>query len=411
MTVLATLLERGFVQQCSNEKAVDNLLGGQRVTYYAGFDPTADSLHVGSLVPIMAMAHLQQAGHIPIAIIGGGTTLIGDPSGKTEMRRLMSHEEIERNGVAILAQLQRYLRFGEDIGIFINNAEWLVPLNHIEFLRDIGRYFKVNEMIKLEGYKQRLDREEGLPFIEFSYQLLQAYDFLVLFDRHRCLLQVGGNDQWSNILAGMNLVRTMRRDVAYGLTFPLITTATGQKMGKTEAGTIWLDAQRTSPYDFYQYWINTHDDDVARFLPIFTFLPMAEINKLTACRGAELRPAKEALAYEATKLAHGELVAQEARVAAQAAFGGGTDLSSLPTTPLSRAELTAGISVLDLFSRVGLTSSKGEARRLIDQKGLTINDEVVELSTLVVDAGLLRDERFILRRGKKQVHVITICDP
>lgn len=271
MNALSMLKERGFVQQCSDEDMLFKTLADPGVVFYAGFDPTADSLHIGSLVPIMAMAHLQRAGHVPIGLIGGGTTLIGDPSGKTEMRKFLSREEIEQNGRGILSQLKRYLKLEGDKGMFVNNADWLVDLNYIQFLRDIGRYFKVNEMIRAEAYRQRLEREEGLSFIEFNYQLLQAYDYLVLHDRHACHLQIGGDDQWGNILAGKDLIRRMRNADVHALTFPLITTARGQKMGKTEAGAIWLDASKTSPYEFYQYWINVDDRDVGRFLALFTF--------------------------------------------------------------------------------------------------------------------------------------------
>ena len=290
--VFEILQERGFVQQSTNKEALSKLLSENQVTYYVGYDPTASSLHAGSLVPIMAMAHLQRAGHKPIAIIGGGTTMVGDPSGKTQMRQLISRETIESNGIGILAQLKRYLNFNEGSGLFLNNADWLIPLNYIEFLRDIGRHFRVNEMIKVEAYRQRLDREEGLSFIEFNYQLLQAYDFLHLFQQYGCLLQMGGDDQWGNILAGADLIRRMKGDIVHALTFPLLTTASGEKMGKTAGGAIWLDADRTSPYAFYQYWINTDDKDVERFLAYFTFLPMDEVRRLGGLKDADLREAR-----------------------------------------------------------------------------------------------------------------------
>lgn len=396
------LRERGFVQQCTNEAAVRALLLQSQVTFYAGFDPTANSLHVGSLMPIMAMAHLQQAGHIPIAIIGGGTTMIGDPSGKTEARKLISMEEIEQNGISILAQLQRYLKMGEGVGLFMNNASWLLSLKYIDFLREIGRHFKVNEMIKVDAYRQRLEREEGLSFIEFNYQLLQAYDFMILFNDYHCMLQVGGDDQWSNIIAGVDLIRRTRRAPAFGLTLPLLITALGHKMGKTESGTIWLDSQKTSPYDFYQYWINTHDDDVKRFLAFFTFLSMSELQKLTNEGGAQLRGAKEVLAYEVTKLAHGEEDATRAQVAARAAFGAeGGDVSQLPALKMSAERLLSGIALTIVMVECGVASSNGEARRLIQQGGVYLNDERVESIEIVLTRDSVKNGSILLRRGKK----------
>ena len=308
----------------------------KNVVFYVGFDPTADSLHIGSLVPIMAMAHLQKAGNTPICIIGGGTAMIGDPSGKTKMRRTMNQSEIEENCSKIASQIKHYLTPQKNL-IFANNAEWLLNLKYIDFLRDIGRHFKVNEMIKSEAYKQRLDRQEGLSFIEFNYQLLQAYDFLVLFDKHNCRLQMGGDDQWGNTLAGVNLVRRMRNEYVYALTFPLLTTARGDKMGKTETGAIWLDADKTSPYEFYQYWINIDDNDVVRFLNYFTFVSKEEIAKIKELRGANLRSAKETLAYEATKLTHGENEAQKVRISSRAIFESKIgNLESMPTIKISQ---------------------------------------------------------------------------
>src|SRR5215510_14113633 len=350
--------ERGFVQQCTDTDAVRKLLGGPPVVFYCGFDPTADSLHCGSLMPIMAMAHLQRAGHTPIAIIGGGTALVGDPSGKTEMRRLLSAEDIAKNGRGILAQLQRYLTLDGSKGLFINNADWLCQLHYIDFLRDIGRHFRVNEMLRTEAYKQRLDRDEGLSFIEFNYQLLQAYDFLKLFQMHNCVLQIGGDDQWSNILAGADLVRKLEGKTAWGLTFPLLTTARGEKMGKTAQGAVWLATERTTPYDFYQYWINTDDPDVARFLAYFTFLPMDEVRRLGRLQGQALNEAKQILAFEATTLCHGQMKADKARKTTEGVFGpkAGDDLTGMPTTTLPRAALASGVSILDLLLQAGLVS-------------------------------------------------------
>ena len=408
MNALDILKERGFLKQCSDEKSLKKLFTSSKVVYYIGFDPTTDSLHVGSLVPIMAMAHLQKAGHIPLAIIGGGTTLIGDPSGKTEMRQLISRKEIEANAKKILSQLKLYLSFGKGKGMFLDNADWLLDLNYIEFLRDIGKYFRVNEMIKKEGYRLRLERKEGLSFIEFNYQLLQAYDFLVLSEKYGCQLQMGGDDQWSNILAGVDLIRRVGRKQAFALTFPLITTAKGQKMGKTESGAVWLDKDRTSPYDFYQYWINTDDKDVIRFLPIFTFLPMKEIKKLRKLKGPDLRKAKEILAFEATKITHGEKEASKAKASSKTVFAkSGKDLSSLPTTIIKKARIAAGIRIVDLLCETDLVSSRGESYRLISQGGIYINEKKVTSGDMIIKDSSLKKGSLLLRKGKKQYHRIV----
>ena len=406
--VFEILQERGFIQQCTHKEALTKLLSENQVTYYVGYDPTADSLHAGSLVPIMAMAHLQRAGHKPIAIIGGGTTMVGDPSGKTEIRKFMSHETIQSNGVNILAQLKRYLNFSNGSGLFLNNANWLMPLNYIEFLRDIGRHFRVNEMIKMEAYRQRLDREEGLSFIEFNYQLLQAYDFLYLFQEYGCVLQMGGDDQWGNILAGADLIRRMKGGLAHALTFPLLTTASGEKMGKTAGGAIWLDASRTSSYEFYQYWINTDDKDVERFLAYFTFLPMDEVRRLGGLKNADIREAKEVLAYEVTQLAHGEEEAKRAAVASRAAFGGGGDLSAIPTSIIALSRLVEGIPIVDLFHEVGLTTSKGAARRLIEQGGAYINGQQVTTIGMIVNNSHVEEGAMLLRYGKKRYLRVSV---
>ena len=407
--VFETLQERGFVQQCTNEENVSSLLSGDQITYYVGFDPTADSLHAGSLVPIMAMANLQRAGHKPIAIIGGGTTMIGDPTDKTEMRPIISTEQIEKNGASILAQLQRYLDLDNTAGLFLNNAEWLLSLNYIEFLRDIGKHFRVNEMIRAEGYRQRLERELGLSFLEFNYQLLQSYDYLCLFQKYDCVLQLGGDDQWGNILAGVDLVRRIEGKRVHGLTFPLLTTAGGAKMGKTAGGAVWLDSNRTSPYEFYQYWINTDDRDVERFLAYFTFLPMDEVRRLGSLEHDAIREAKAVLAYEATKLAHGKVEADKAQETSRAAFGGsGLDLDAMPTTAISTERLNTGIPIMELFHEVGLTTSKSEARRLIQQGGAYINEKQYKAIDVVVDTTLLEEDALLLRAGKKRYHRVVI---
>lgn len=410
MDVFDVLQERGFVRQCSDEDGLRNLFAKkQSITFYVGFDPTADSLHVGSLVPIMAMAHLQKSGNTPICIIGGGTAMIGDPSGKTEMRRIMSPIEIEENCSKIANQIKRYLTPQKNL-IFANNAEWLLNLKHIDFLRDVGKYFKVNEMIKAEAYKQRLDRQEGLSFIEFNYQILQAYDFLVLFDKHNCRLQMGGDDQWGNILAGINLVRRMRNEGVYALTFPLLTTARGDKMGKTETGAIWLDAEKTSPYEFYQYWINVDDRDVVKFLNFFTFLSPGEILELGKLTGSEIRKAKEKLAFETTKLTHGEKEAEKARETSKEIFENGksNDNLFLPTTKIKLSELKKGIPLVDLLCRASISGTKSEARRLITQGGIYVNDKRISSLDIIVDEKFLIDFVILIRRGKKQYYrVIT----
>jgi len=409
MNALEVLKQRGFVQQCSDEQGLSGLFSNSQITYYAGFDPTAESFHVGSLIPIMAMAHLQRLGHKPIAIIGGGTGLIGDPSGKTELRKMLSREDVAKNMAKLSLQFDRYLTLDGEKGLLIDNADWIAGINYIEFLRDIGRYFKVNEMIKNEGYRRRLEQEQGLSFIEFNYQLLQAYDFLVLLDRHKCTLQMGGDDQWGNILAGVDLVKKMRKQTVFALTFPLITTARGQKMGKTEAGAIWLDASMTSPYDFYQYWINCDDRDVVRFLLMFTFIPMEEIEQLGQLQGADIRRAKEVLALEATRLCHGEKEAEKAQAAAKAAFAKtDEDSSGLPTTVVSKDRVVAGIPVTDLFVEVGFAKSKGAVRRLIEQGGAYVNDEKITDINSVINENSFPNGVCVIRHGKKQYHRVMM---
>jgi tyrosyl-tRNA synthetase len=403
------LHERGFVQQCTDEAVVRKILAQPPVVYYCGFDPTADSLHCGSLMPIMAMAHLQCAGHTPIAIIGGGTTLVGDPSGKTEMRKMLSPEDIAKNGQSILAQLQRYLTLDGQRGIFLDNSAWLVPLRYIDFLRDIGRHFRVNEMIRAEAYRARLEREEGLSFIEFNYQLLQAYDFLQLFKRHKCVLQIGGDDQWSNILAGTDLIRKLEGKAAWGLTFPLLTTARGEKMGKTAQGAVWLSAERTSPYEFYQYWINTDDRDVPRFLAFFTLLPMDEVRRLGRLEGQALNEAKKVLAYETTKLCHGAGEADKAKATTEGVFGNNeADPTALPTTKVPRANFVQGIAITDLLVQTKMVDSKKEARRLIQQGGAYLNGQPITHVDLIVRADSLQDGAILLRHGKKKFHRVVV---
>ncbi|MBI4155782.1 MAG: tyrosine--tRNA ligase [Candidatus Zambryskibacteria bacterium] len=405
---LETLKQRGFVKQSTDEKALEVALDTKGQVFYIGFDPTADSLHAGSLVPIMAIAQLQRAGHFPICIIGGGTTMIGDPSGKTEMRRIMTREEIDSNGEKILAQLKRYAVLDGKQGLFLNNADWLLNLNYIDFLRDIGRYFKINEMIRSESYKQRLDRQEGLSFIEFNYQVLQAYDFLVLFNNHNCTIQMGGDDQWGNILAGNDLIRKVTGKNVHALTFPLLTTAAGRKMGKTESGTIWLDPKKTSPYEFYQYWINTDDRDVVSFLKFFTFLPFEQIKELEKLKGADIRQAKEILAFETTKLAHGEEEAEKARKASRAAFGKTNEgIDSMPTSTIARERFIKGVTLTDLFIETGLAETRAEVQRLAEQGGAYVQGEKVLSAKTLITEEMFREGELLLSSGKKKRHRVV----
>jgi tyrosyl-tRNA synthetase len=421
-SVYDELKERGFVAQVSDETAVRKMLGGKVVTFYVGFDSTATSLHAGSLVPIMAMVHLRRAGHRAIAVVGSGTTMVGDPSGKSEMRQMLEEATIRAQGQAIHIQLARYLRFDGAHAIAVDNADWLLPLKYIDFLRDIGRHFSVNRMLAAEAYKLRL--EKGLSFIEFNYQLLQAYDYLTLFRKYGCTLQMGGDDQWGNILAGVDLIRRVDGGTVEALTFPLLTTASGAKMGKTAQGAVWLDPGQFSPYDFYQYWVNCDDRDIGRFLRIFTLLPLDEIRRLEALAGSEANEAKRLLAYEATKITHGELEAEKARQAAAAAFGGKTanaggrsdggpadaagDITVLPTTAVPRSRLEAGIAPAGLFTEVGLTPSRKEAKRMIEQGGLYVNDERIDsVERLLTLKDLGPDGGFVLKAGKKKAHRVV----
>jgi tyrosyl-tRNA synthetase len=398
----ATLKERGFVAQCSDEEGLARLLDQEPVTFYIGFDPTADSLHVGHMVQLFAMAHLQRAGHRPIALIGGGTSRIGDPSGKTEMRKILPIETINANAERFRVQISHFLDFDQGRGLMLNNADWLADLNYIEFLRDIGRHFSVNRMLSFETYKMRLDT--GLSFIEFNYQILQAYDYLVLYQRQGCRLQMGGDDQWGNIVAGMDLARRVESAECYALTTPLVTRADGQKMGKTEKGALFLDPERVSPYDFYQYWLNVPDADVEKLLALFTFLPIEEVRELGRLEGRETNKAKQRLALELTSIVHGREEAEAAEAASRALFSadGGAGKDSAPTGTLTRRELEDGVNIIDLFVRAGLSSSKGEARRLISQGGAYLEGKKVETLDFNLDNTYTEKEEILLRAGKKR---------
>jgi tyrosyl-tRNA synthetase len=408
------LQSRGLIEQSTDAEAIRKLLSGGPITFYIGFDSTAASLHAGSLVPIMAMMHLQRAGHHPIALVGSGTTMIGDPSGKTELRQMLDEDRIRHFGECIHEQLDHYLDISGDRATAVDNADWLLKLEYISFLRDIGRHFSVNRMLAAEAYRQRLEREDGLNFIEFNYQILQAYDYLQLYRERGCRLQMGGNDQWGNILAGVDLIRRVEGETVQAMTFPLLTDAAGVKLGKTAGNAVWLDAELFSPYDYFQYWYNTMDADVGRFLRTFTFLPLDEIARLDALEGAEINAAKRILAFEATRITHGEAAAKEAQQAAEAAFGadGGGDLSAMPSTAVSPERLAEGIDLLGILAEVGLCGSRGEAKRLMKQGGVYVNDQRVDDMQAQLGASDVAGEGeaagILLRTGKKSYHRLVV---
>lgn len=397
---LETLKERGFIQQCTDLEGLSKAMDSGPVTFYEGCDPTGPSLHIGHMVPYFAMRHLHEAGHVAIVLMGGGTARIGDPSGKTSMRQIISYEEIDTNAARFLGQIDRFLKLDGKTMYSENNKTWLADLNYIDFLRDIGRHFSVNRMLSFEAYRQRM--ETGLSFIEFNYQLLQSYDFLQLYKRNGCTLQIGGDDQWGNIVAGIELIRRVEGGEAFGLTFPLVMTSDGKKMGKTEKGALFLDPEMTTPYEFFQYWRNVQDADLEKFLKMFTFLPMADIAALRA-PGADPNAAKERLAYEVTALIHGKDEAEKALAGAKAAFGGGGDKSAMPTVELPRSRFEAGFPVLDLFVEAGLALTKSEARRLVQQGGALVGETAWKDEKAAVGAGLLdADGELVLRAGKKR---------
>ncbi|MBU0926626.1 MAG: tyrosine--tRNA ligase [Spirochaetes bacterium] len=397
---LETLKERGFVQQCTDIAGLSALMDSGPVTFYVGCDPTGPSLHIGHMVPFFALRHLRDAGNVGIALLGGGTARIGDPSGKSEMRKMISYEAIDANADLFRKQLDRFVGFDGETSYSANNKDWLADLNYIEFLRDIGRHFSVNRMLTFDAYKTRM--ETGLSFIEFNYQLLQSYDFLQLYKRHGCRLQIGGDDQWGNIVAGMELIRRVEGAEAFGLTFPLVMTSDGKKMGKTEKGALFLDPAMTSPYEFFQYWRNVPDADVLKFLLMFTFLPAGECRSL-AGSAAGINAAKERLAWEVTAVIHGKDEADKALSGAKAAFGGGGDRSAMPTATLARARFEAGYPVLDLFVDAGLAPSKSEARRLVQQGGAVVGERAWSDEKAPVGAETLdSDGELVLRAGKKR---------
>jgi len=405
---LQVLAERGFIHQISEPEALDARARSGAITAYIGFDCTAPSLHVGSLLPIMMLHWMQQTGHRPIALMGGGTTRVGDPSGKDESRRILTDDDIKQNLTGIRAIFTKFLKFGDGPGdaVMANNADWLNELNYIDFLRDVGRHFSVNRMLAFDSVKLRLDRQQELSFLEFNYMILQAYDFVELHKRHGCVLQMGGSDQWGNIVNGIELGRRMLNAQLFALTSPLITTSSGAKMGKTAAGAVWLNADMVSPYDYWQYWRNTEDGDVARFLKLFTVLPLPEIARLAAFKGQEVNEAKKVLATEATALVHGRPAAEEAAETARRTFEEGALAETLPTVEIPASELDTGIGVLAAFVRAGLASSNGDARRQIKGGGIRVNDAAVNDEKMLLTRAQLTPERAIkLSLGKKK-HVL-----
>ncbi len=401
--VYDVLLERGLIAQTTHEQEIRELLGKEKVTFYIGFDPTADSLHVGHYLQMVVMRHMQNYGHRPIALVGGGTGHIGDPSGRTDMRSMMTKETIDYNCERFKEQLAKVVDFSDGKAIMVNNADWLLDLNYVDFLRDIGSCFSVNKMLTAECFKQRL--EKGLSFLEFNYMLMQAYDFLMLSRKYGAKIELGGDDQWSNILAGIDLCRRKDQTQVYGMTFTLLTNSEGKKMGKTAAGAVWLDPKKTTPYDFYQYWVNVDDADVIKCLKLLTFVPMDEIREMERWKDAKINEAKRILAYEVTKLVHGADEADKVKAAAEAVFGGGGVSADMPTSVIPDV---VGMGVLDMLVATGLVPSKGEARRLVQQNGLSINDAKYTDVNGSVTADMLTDEGMIIKKGKKTFHRVVL---
>ncbi len=401
------LLERGFIEQTTHEEEIRELLGKEKVTFYIGFDATADSLTAGHFLTIMAMMHMQRAGHRPIALLGGGTTMIGDPSGKSDMRTMMTIETIAGNAARFQKQLSRFIDFNDGRAIIANNADWLLDLNYVDFLREVGVHFSVNRMLSAECYKQRMER--GLTFFEFNYMLMQSYDFWKLNQLYGCIMELGGNDQWSNILGGVDLIRSKEKKQAYGLTFKLLTTSEGVKMGKTMKGAVWLDPAKTSPYEFYQYWRNIEDVKVEECLGLLTFLPMDEVRRLGALKDEKINEAKEVLAYEITKIVHGEEEAKKAQEAARTMFGGSMDSADIPTTTYTKEQFEAGIDLITLMVDGGQASTRSDARRSITQGGVSINSEkCTDFAKVFTPKDFNQDGGILIRKGKKSYHLYKI---
>ena len=402
--VYDVLKDRGYLKQFTDEEAIKKLLGEEKITFYIGFDPTADSLHVGHFIAMMFMAHMQRFGHRPIALVGGGTAMVGDPSGRTDMRTMMTKETIAHNVACIKKQMEKFIDFSDGKAILENNADWLLGLNYIDFLRDIGAEFSVNKMLAAECFKSRM--EKGLSFLEFNYMLMQGYDFYVLNQKHNCKMQLGGDDQWSNIIAGINLVRKKKQETVYGMTCTLLTNSEGKKMGKTAKGALWLDPEKTTPHEFYQYWRNVADEDVEKCLALLTFIPMDEVRRLGALKDAEINKAKVVLAYEITKMIHGQEEADKAKAAAEGAFGGSGDMSNLPTTEIEKANL--GVSLIDYLTENGILKTKSEGRRLIQQNGMSLNgDKVTDIGFALTEEAF-KDSEAIVKMDKKKFHRIVL---
>jgi tyrosyl-tRNA synthetase len=398
-SVFDVLQERGFIAQVTHEEEVKKLLDEKKVTFYIGFDPTADSLHVGHFLQLMVMSHMQKAGHRPIVLVGGGTAMVGDPTGKNDMRKMMTRETIEHNANSFKTQIAKFIDFSDDRAIMVDNSDWLLDLNYVEFLREVGVHFSVNRMLTAECFKSRM--EKGLTFLEFNYMLMQSYDFLVLNKKYNCDMELGGDDQWANILGGLELIRKSEGKSVYGMTFTLLTTSEGKKMGKTENGAVWLDPEKTSPYDFYQYWRNVSDNDVERCLSLLTFLPMEEVKRLGTLKDAGINEAKTVLAFEVTKIVHGEAEAMKAKEAAEAIFSGKGKSDNIPFIEIKASELESGIKITDLLVLAGLTPSKSEARRAVQQGGVILNDIKMDSFDYVADAKDLTEGQMMLQKGKK----------
>ena len=429
--VFDVLMERGFIEQCTHEDEIRELLGREKIKFYIGFDPTADCLHVGHFMQVIIMMYMQKYGHTPVVLLGGGTGMVGDPSGRTDMRQLMDVDTIDNNCMQFKKLFERFLEFDDEWkyegneGVFspgrenktpepgkaisVNNAEWLRPLNYVEFVREIGTHFNVNQMLQAEAFKQRMARDNGLSFFEFNYMLMQGYDFMVMARDFDCKMQFGGNDQWSNIIAGVDLTRKKCQKQVYGMTMSLLTTSEGKKMGKTQKGALWLDASRTSPYEFYQYWRNVEDADVNKCLRMLTFLPMDEVERLSALEGAELNYAKEVLAFEVTKLVHGEEEAHKAQDGARAAFGGGGSMENMPTTKMEASQFEGeGYGLAALLKDLGLESSNSEAFRSIQQGGVKVGGEKITDKKAVVTVDMFEDGKLLIEKGKKKKHVVEL---
>ncbi|KMT20890.1 tyrosine--tRNA ligase [Clostridium cylindrosporum] len=404
MSVFDILKERGYIAQLTHEEEIKELLEKEKVTFYIGFDPTADSLHVGHFIAMMFMAHMQREGHRPIALIGGGTAMIGDPSGRTDMRNMLTHEDIDHNVSCIKKQMEKFIDFTDDKAILVNNADWLLNLNYVEFLRDIGVHFSVNRMLTAECFKQRL--EKGLSFLEFNYMLMQGYDFYVLNKKYNCKMELGGDDQWSNMLAGMELIRRKESKSAFAMTCTLLTNSEGKKMGKTQKGALWLDPEKTSPYEFYQYWRNVADADVEKCLSLLTFIPMDEVKKLSSLEGSAINEAKKVLAFEVTKLIHGEEAAITSQKATEALFEGSGNLDNVEAVEITCDDI--GKSLLDILVSTKLIPSKSEGKRLITQGGLYANNDKVEDFNLSLTEDMFSEGYLLIRRGKKKYNKILL---